>query len=193
MERKSDVKFPEVRKLALDLYLEGFGFWTIWRVLGISYGTAYQWIKRWGSKRNCWWATGASLSSNWTNYTLTYSQKNTRWIWTAVDRLARKHIAFVCGDRSGNTGSRLKEEIRHLTVERFFSDYWKAYAEMFPADKLKQTKTETYTIEGYNCRIRHYLTRFKRKRLCRSKSENMIVNSLNLLFLKLNNKLSKVI
>ena len=66
--------------------------------------------------------------------------KKHRWIWTAVDRLAGKHIAFVCGDRSGSTGSKLKEEIRHLTEERFFSDHWKAYAETFPADRLKQTK-----------------------------------------------------
>ena len=73
---------------------------------------------------------------------------------------------------------------------QFFSDHWKAYAEVFPADKLKQTKAETYTVEGYNCRIRHYLARFKRKGLCYSKSEEMIVNSLNLLFLKLNNRLS---
>ena len=90
-------------------------------------------------------------------------------------------------------GARLKEEIGHLTVERFFSDHWKAYAEVFPADKLKQTKAETYTIEGYNCRIRHYLARFKRKGLCYSKSESMIVNFLNLLFLKLNDQLSMVI
>ena len=117
---------------------------------------------------------------------------------------------------------------------RFFSDHWKAYAELFPADKLKQnkvlcekladhqghkpqfmffcgtedfaitscrqmadklkqTKAETYTVEGYNCRIRHYLARFRRKGLCYSKSESMIVNSLNLLFLKLNNQLSIVI
>ena len=120
-------------------------------------------------------------------------KKNCRWIWTAVDRLARKHIAFVCGDRSGNTGAKLKREIEHLAVERFFSDRWKAYAEVFPTDRLKQSKAETYTVESYNCRIRHYLARFRRKGLCYSKSESMIVNSMNLLFLKLNNQLSMVI
>ena len=50
VERKSDVKSAEVRKLALDLYLEGLGFRAIGRALGISYGTAYQWIKRWGEQ-----------------------------------------------------------------------------------------------------------------------------------------------
>ena len=118
------------------------------------------------------------------------SQKKHRWVWIAVDRLARQYISFVCGDRGGSTGARLRDEIGRLTVGQFFSDHWKAYAEVFPADKLKQTKAETYTVEGYNCRIRHYLARFKRKSLCYSKSEEMIVNPLNLLFLKLNNQLS---
>jgi len=57
-----------------------------------------------------------------------------------------------------------------------------------PRDKHLQTKAETYTIEGYNSRIRHYLARFKRKGKCYSKAEYMIVISLNLLFKKLNNE-----
>jgi hypothetical protein len=29
-----------------------------------------------------------------------------------------------------------------------------------------QSKAETYTVEGYNSRVRHYLARFKRKGKC---------------------------
>ena len=50
VEKKSDVKPPEVRKLALEMYLEGLGFRAIGRILKISYGTVYAWIKEWGSK-----------------------------------------------------------------------------------------------------------------------------------------------
>ncbi len=50
VEKKSDVKSPEVRKLALEMYLEGLGFRAIGRILKISYGTVYSWIKEWGSK-----------------------------------------------------------------------------------------------------------------------------------------------
>lgn len=32
--------------MAVDMYLEGLGFRAIGRVLGISYGTVYQWIKQ---------------------------------------------------------------------------------------------------------------------------------------------------
>ena len=50
VESKSDVKPLEVRKMALNLYLEGVGFRAIGRVLGISYGTVYQWVKKWGEQ-----------------------------------------------------------------------------------------------------------------------------------------------
>ena len=34
--------------MALEMYLEGLGFRSIGRILQISYGTVYQWIKKWG-------------------------------------------------------------------------------------------------------------------------------------------------
>ena len=36
--------------MALEMYLEGLGFRAIGRILKISYGTVYQWVKEWGSK-----------------------------------------------------------------------------------------------------------------------------------------------
>lgn len=50
VEKKSDVKSADVRRLALEMYLEGLGFRAIGRILKISYGTVYQWIKHWGSQ-----------------------------------------------------------------------------------------------------------------------------------------------
>jgi len=34
--------------MAFEMYLEGLGFRAIGRLLRISYGTVYQWIKKWG-------------------------------------------------------------------------------------------------------------------------------------------------
>ncbi|AIH02426.1 insertion element iso-iS1d protein insA [Riemerella anatipestifer] len=48
VEKKSDVKTLEQKRLALEMYLEGLGFRAIGRLLNISYGTVYQWIKKWG-------------------------------------------------------------------------------------------------------------------------------------------------
>ena len=48
--QKSDVKSAETTRMALGLYLEGMGFRAIGRVLKISYGTVYQWVKKWGEE-----------------------------------------------------------------------------------------------------------------------------------------------
>lgn len=52
VEKKSDVKSEDTRRLALSMYLEGLGFRSIGRVLNISYGTVYQWVRRWGEQVN---------------------------------------------------------------------------------------------------------------------------------------------
>jgi transposase-like protein len=49
VRRKSDVKTPEIRRLALEMYLEGLGFRSIGRILKISYGTVFIWVKEWSS------------------------------------------------------------------------------------------------------------------------------------------------
>lgn len=72
----------------------------------------------------------------------------------------------------------------------YCTDCWKSYEEILKNDFHIQSKTETYTVEGYNSRIRHYLATFKRREKCYNKSEQVIEKSLSLLFLKLNNELS---
>ena len=47
--QKSDVKSAATKRLAFQMYLEGLGFRAIGRILRISYGTVYQWVKKWGS------------------------------------------------------------------------------------------------------------------------------------------------
>ena len=56
-----------------------------------------------------------------------------------------------------------------------------------------QSKAETFTVEGYNSRIRHYLARFRRKTKCYSKAKHMVEASFKLLMLKLNNQLTILI
>jgi len=70
------------------------------------------------------------------------------------------------------------------------ADYWKVYNDVIPAEKLIQTKKETYTVESYNGLLRHYLARFRRKTKCYSKSLDMLKISVNLLMAKRNNELS---
>ena len=52
VSHKSDVKPVSVKRKALALYLEGLGFRAIGRILNISYGTVYQWVKACGDQVN---------------------------------------------------------------------------------------------------------------------------------------------
>lgn len=88
---------------------------------------------------------------------------------------------------------KLYQNIQDIDVGCYYSDYWKSYSEILVNEKHIQSKAETYTVEGYNSRIRHYLARFKRKGKCYSKAQHMMEKSLNLLMLKLNNQLSILI
>lgn len=69
------------------------------------------------------------------------------------------------------------------------TDFWKPYEKIIPPEIHVQSKAETYTVEGYNSIIRHFLARFKRKTKCYSKSMEMLEYSILLLINKWNNQL----
>jgi Transposase and inactivated derivatives, IS1 family len=70
------------------------------------------------------------------------------------------------------------------------TDYWKAYSEFIPEEQHFQFKKETYTVEGYNSILKHFLARLRRKSKCYTKAKYMLVYSLKLLMLKWNDQLS---
>ena len=117
--------------------------------------------------------------------TAMYSIKNYCWSWIAVDRFGKRYLDLVCGKRDTETFIKLWDKLEEKEINGFCSDYWKSYSEIIPSEKHIESKTETFTVEGYNSRIRHYLARFKRKGKCYSKSQHMLENSLKLLFMKL--------
>jgi len=48
VKKKSDVKSVDTGRMAFEMYLEGSGFRATGRILRISYGTVYQWIRKCG-------------------------------------------------------------------------------------------------------------------------------------------------
>ena len=179
------------------MYLEGLGFGSIGRILKISHGTIFNWVKKWGGEVELPVSDGPveivepafAGRQAWRDAHLCWLKKNYCWVWIAVDRFGKRHIDFLCGDRSTKTGRKLWEKIKNMKINGFCSDYWKSYCEFIPDHKHMQSKAETFTVEGYNSRIRHYLARFRRKTKCYSKAEHIIEKSLKLLMLKLNNSL----
>ena len=78
----------------------------------------------------------------------------------------------------GNRGLKSCQELWQLIESKYIkviaSDYWKAYQKVIPKEKHMLSKSETYTVQGYNSLLRHYLARLKRKTKCYSKSKKML-------------------
>jgi insertion element IS1 protein InsB len=121
-------------------------------------------------------------------YTRISVKKNYVWIWTAVNREGKKFVDFVIGNRGFQTGIKIWNRVANSTPVRVMTDYWKPYKQIIPRRIHTQSKAETYTVEGYNSIIRHFLARFKRRTKCYSKSLEMIELSLIMLINKWNNK-----
>ncbi len=98
----------------------------------------------------------------------------------ALDRITQEVLSFQTGDRSYQTGIKLWNKIKEIKTSKYATDYWEPYLKFIPKDKHLQTKAETYTIEGWNSRLRHFVARFHRRTHCYSKSVEMIDNTLNL-------------
>ena len=110
----------------------------------------------------------------------------------AIDTNSKQILGFVCGKTDTNTFKRLYQQLNTHNIQLFFSDYCKSYRQVILKPKHITSKAQTFTIEGYNSLIRHFIARFTRKSKCYSKSEKMIENTLNLLFAKWNGSLRYV-
>ncbi|KAA6314455.1 hypothetical protein EZS27_034929 [termite gut metagenome] len=84
-------------------------------------------------------------------------QKNYCWIWIAIDRDRKKFLNFVIGDRSNQTALKFWNAICYHCMNAIASDYWKPYECIIPKEKHVQTKAQTFTVEGYNSLLRHFL------------------------------------
>lgn len=117
-------------------------------------------------------------------------QKNSCWIWIAVNRIQKRFLDCVLGSRSGYTGMSLWSNIKDLAVGKVMTDHWQPYTRFVPGWQHIQSKAETFTVEGYNGLFRHFLARLRRKTKCYSKSAVMLLHSIRLLMCKWNNSLS---
>jgi insertion element IS1 protein InsB len=70
------------------------------------------------------------------------------------------------------------------------TDHGRAYAEFITEKIHTQSKAETYTAEGYNSILRHFLARLRRKTKCYTKSLEMLKYSVLLLMKYRNNEIT---
>jgi len=80
--------------------------------------------------------------------------------------------------------------IKDKTIDKVATDYWSPYENFIPSHKHIRSKKETFTVEGYNGILRHFLARLRRKTKCYSHSMEMLKYSILLLMAKRNNELA---
>ncbi|KAA6343089.1 hypothetical protein EZS27_009220 [termite gut metagenome] len=190
VELKSTAKLKSMKKQTLHLYLEGLGFRSIGKILGVSNVSVLNWIRSFGK------AVGELSSESqeiemveglkWMKCIPTSVKKNYRWIWIATRRFGKRFLNFVIGERSNETAKDFWQRINHHEMKYIASDYWKPYEGIIPKEKHLQekhlqTKAETFTVEGYNSLFRHFLARMRRKTKCYSKKVEMLKLSILLL------------
>ncbi len=98
-----------------------------------------------------------------------------RWLWTVLCRRTRQIVAFVIGDHSEATCRHLWRAIpKSYRQCQSFSDFWKAYANVFPKDTHQSVGKETgetaHQERWYNT-LRQWLGRYTRKTLAFSKTD----------------------
>jgi len=90
------------------------------------------------------------------------------------------------GSRGTETGEKLWEYVSKDNIQHVMSDYWNPYNEFIPEKLHTRSKKETFTVEGYNSLLRHFLARLRRKTKCYSKSKLMLQYSVISLMQKWN-------
>jgi IS1 family transposase len=97
-----------------------------------------------------------------------------KWIWLALDASTREIIGVFVGSRSKTGAMALWRSLpavyRQCAV--FYTDFWKAYAEVFPSKRHKavgKSSGKTNHIERFNCTLRQRVSRLVRSTLSFSK------------------------
>lgn len=109
-------------------------------------------------------------------------KNNKTWIFKALDRNTKKVVAWVIGKRNIATVKLLYEKLKHIKNCNFYTDSWKAFKEVLPADRHIVSKKETHLIESDNSNTRHFLARMTRRTKVVTKCINMLNYSLKMLY-----------
>jgi insertion element IS1 protein InsB len=175
---RSDNK--EKKQQALELYLEGLGIRSIGRYLKVSHVSILNWLMK--TKIPTWIRPlKVKVIEIDEVYFYVGNKKKRCWLWLAVCRESKRILAHQIGKRNRPTVRKLLQKISGIECLRYYTDAHLSYKRLFPKDKHRESKKYTYTVEGINSYIRHFLARFRRRSKCYSKNEEVADKSITLL------------
>ena len=103
----------------------------------------------------------------WMNFILSQREKNRIYVITLVSRDKRQIVGYdIAFDKSRNRIQNLVDS--SPKADRYYSDAYPAYSEIL-YDGLHtslKNKSQTYTVEGVNSDLRHYIPPLKRRSKC---------------------------
>ena len=117
-----------------------------------------------------------------------YCQKKTSrvYVWLAVDRNRNEVVDIkVSNSRDFWAYYEMAQTLeKRYRINILCTDHYEVYSKYRITHRHVKSKAETSLVESKNSLIRHYLARFNRKTKRYSKSLDMIVHSLWMLFYK---------
>lgn len=173
---------PQVKKICLNMYLNGMGFRGIERVTGIHHTTIMNWVRESAEDLPEDEDGDPRIAELDEIQTYIGKRRNKVWVWTAINHYEQGILAIQIGDRSGETFEPLWERIRKWDSRRYLTDGYCVYEHYIDSEKhTVLPKTQLTRVEGENTRLRHYLARLHQGTLCYSKSIKMLWCSIRLL------------
>ena len=117
-------------------------------------------------------------------------KRNQRWVWLALCRGTRQVVACVIGGRGEATCKLLWNAVPESYKQGVcYTDFWRAYSTVIPTEQHQAVGKDTGLtnhVERFNCTLRQRLSRFVRKTLSFSKSDQMHLICLHLFLVRYN-------
>ena len=169
---KNRVYLAEIREQAIKTYYSGVSGRGVGKLFGMSKANVYNWIKKtnklWISQQTAcdifeldelYWFVGCKGQGE--------SRENV-YVMTMTSREPRQIVGFsVAADKS-------RERIQGIVdsapdARKYCTDGYLGYIDIvYPGQHIRnvQTKNDTFTVEGINADIRHYIPVLARKSRC---------------------------
>ena len=113
---------------------------------------------------------------------LHWREKNQIFVITIVDRLTRCYLGFrLVWQRTQDVIQELVDEAPK--AKRYYSDAFETYDRLWyhwGVYEVSEGKTDTYSVEGDNAELRHYLARLARRSRCFSRCPEALKAALKL-------------